>query len=121
LFVVAAPVSFLFPVYTAPLLLAAVAQGYIAEEWIHHSVHYYNFRSPYFRYIKKHHFYHHTSQGMTRGFGTTSGMWDMVFGARFPRASKVSCSSPEAKRNSQHWPPRCAPRMRFKSSLWPSI
>ena len=84
LFVVAAPLSFLFPVYTAPMVLAAVAQGYIAEEWIHHSVHYYNFRSPYFRYIKKHHFYHHTSQGMTRGFGTTSGMWDVVFKTRFP-------------------------------------
>lgn len=84
LFAVAAPLSFIFPVYTAPVMLAAVCQGYVAEEWVHHSVHYYYFRGAYWRYIKKHHFYHHTSQGMTRGFGTTSGMWDTVFGTRFP-------------------------------------
>jgi len=84
LFAVTAPLSFIFPVYTTPLMLAAVCQSYVAEEWVHHSVHYYNLRSSYWRYIKKHHFYHHTSQGMTRGFGTTSGMWDTVFGTRFP-------------------------------------
>lgn len=89
LFAVAAPLSFLiFPIYTAPMMLASVTLGYVLEEWIHHAVHYYNFRSPYFRYIKKHHVYHHTSQGMNLGFGTTSAMWDMVFGTRFPEAAR---------------------------------
>jgi sterol desaturase/sphingolipid hydroxylase (fatty acid hydroxylase superfamily) len=88
LFAVAAPVSFLFPVYTLPMLLAGVVQCYVAEEWVHHSVHFYNFRSPYFKYMKKHHFYHHTSQGMTRGFGLTSGLWDVVFKTRFPEATR---------------------------------
>jgi sterol desaturase/sphingolipid hydroxylase (fatty acid hydroxylase superfamily) len=86
LFAVAAPLSFVFPVFTAPALLAAVCQGYVAEEWIHHSVHYYNFRNPYCRYIKKHHLYHHTSRGMTLGFGTTSAIWDTVFGTRYSEA-----------------------------------
>ena len=36
--------------------------------------------------MKKHHFYHHTSQGMTRGFGTTSGLLDVVFQTRYPAA-----------------------------------
>ena len=61
------------------MLLAGVVQSYVVEEWVHHSVHFYNFRSPYFRYMKKHHFYHHTSPGMERGFGLTSGLWDAAF------------------------------------------
>ncbi len=35
--------------------------------------------------MKKHHLYHHTSQGMKRGFGTTSGLLDFVFGTRYPK------------------------------------
>ena len=87
LFVVSAAGGyFLFPLYTALMLLAGVCQCYVIEEWVHHSVHYYNFRDPYFRYIKKHHFYHHTSEGMTKGFGFTSAIWDVVFNTRFPEA-----------------------------------
>lgn len=84
LFVVSAPLSFLFPFYTAPMLLAGVTQSYVAEEWIHHCIHYYNFRNPLFRYVKAYHLYHHTSHGMKRGFGITSGFWDIVFKTRFP-------------------------------------
>ena len=83
LFAVAAPLSFLFPAYTAPMLLAGVCQGYVSEEWVHHSIHYYNFRSRYWRHLKKYHLYHHTSQGMTTGYGITSGLWDVVFKTRF--------------------------------------
>lgn len=86
LFAVAAPLSFLFPFYTAPMVLAGVCQSYLAEEWIHHSIHYYNFRGRYWRHIKKYHLYHHTSQGMERGFGITSAFWDVVFKTRFPEA-----------------------------------
>ena len=75
---------FLFPSFTASMVIAGAFQSYIAEEWIHHSTHYYNFRDPYFRYMKKHHFYHHTSHGMTRGFGTSSGILDLIFGTRYP-------------------------------------
>jgi hypothetical protein len=34
--------------------------------------------------MKKHHLYHHTSHGMTRGFGTSSGLLDFIFMTRFP-------------------------------------
>lgn len=85
LFLFSAPVSiFLFPPFTASVIIAAAFQSYIAEEWIHHATHYYNFRDPYFRYMKKHHMYHHTSQGMKAGFGTSSGVLDYVFGTRYP-------------------------------------
>lgn len=85
LFAVCAPLSFLlFPFYSAPMLLAGVTLSYVAEEWIHHCIHYYNFRNPFFRYIKAYHLYHHTSQGMKRGFGISSGFWDIIFKTRFP-------------------------------------
>lgn len=75
----------LFPPFTASIVVAFAFQSYIAEEWIHHATHFYNFRDPYFRYMKKHHLYHHTSQGMTRGFGTSSGILDVIFMTRYPR------------------------------------
>ena len=84
LFFVAAPVSLLAPVYTLPVLLAGVVQFYVVEEWVHHSVHFYNFRSPYFRYIKRHHFYHHSPKGMEKGYGLTNGFWDIIFKTRYP-------------------------------------
>ena len=84
LFFVAAPVSLLAPVYTLPVLLAGVVQCYVVEEWVHHSVHFYNFRSPYFRYIKRHHFYHHSPKGMEKGYGLTNGFWDIIFKTRYP-------------------------------------
>jgi hypothetical protein len=85
LFFVGVPLSILFfPAFTASIVVAAAFQSYIAEEWIHHATHFYNFKDPYFRYMKKHHLYHHTSQGMTRGFGTSSGILDVIFMTRYP-------------------------------------
>ena len=74
-----------FPVYTASVVIAVFFVSYALEEWVHHSTHYYNFRNRYFRYIKKHHMYHHTRQGMNQGFGLTSGIGDYIFGTRFPK------------------------------------
>jgi 4-hydroxysphinganine ceramide fatty acyl 2-hydroxylase len=84
LFGIAAPLSFLFPIWTIPVLLAGVVQSYVIEEWIHHSTHFYKFRNRYFRYIKRHHFYHHTRPGMEMGYGLTSGFWDVIFKTRYP-------------------------------------
>ncbi len=84
LFFVAASVSFIASIFTLPVLLASVVQCYVIEEWVHHCVHFYNFRSPYFRYIKRHHFYHHSPKGMEEGYGLTNGFWDIVFKTRYP-------------------------------------
>src|SRR5712692_2657821 len=84
LLLVGMAVSFIFPPFTLAMVFAGAFQSYVAEEWIHHATHYYNFRDPYFRYMKKHHFYHHTSHGMTRGFGTSSGILDAIFKTRYP-------------------------------------
>lgn len=92
LFVVAVPLSFIFPFDTAPMLLAGVSQSYLAEEWIHHCIHFYNFRNPYFRHIKGYHLYHHSSAGMEMGYGITSGFWDVIFKSRFPNSVRERLS-----------------------------
>jgi hypothetical protein len=73
-----------FPMYTAPVFIAGLFQSYVVEEWVHHSVHYYHFRNPYFRYIKRHHLFHHSPIGAEVGYGLTSGMWDIVGRTRIP-------------------------------------
>ena len=77
-------VGLLLPSWTLGTLLAGLLQAYIVEEWIHHSVHFYEFRSRYFRYIKRHHLYHHSPKGMNVAYGLTNGFWDIVFDTRIP-------------------------------------
>jgi sterol desaturase/sphingolipid hydroxylase (fatty acid hydroxylase superfamily) len=49
---------------------------------VHHSVHFYHFDNPYFRYIKRHHLYHHSPKGGDVGYGLTNGFWDIIFSTR---------------------------------------
>jgi sterol desaturase/sphingolipid hydroxylase (fatty acid hydroxylase superfamily) len=84
LFFVAAPLSFIAPIYTLPILLAATVEGYIAEEWVHYTIHFCKIKNPYFRYVKRFHLYHHSPKGETIGYGITGGFWDFVFGTRYP-------------------------------------
>ena len=92
LFFVAAPASFLFPVYTAPVLLVGVIQSYVAEEWLHYSLHFSNSKFPLFRRVKKYHLYHHRRRGIGRGYGSTTRFWDGVFDTRFPQSVRRSLS-----------------------------
>ena len=92
LFFVAAPVSFLFPVYTAPVLLAGVIQGYVSEEWLHYALHFSNSKFPLFRRVKKYHLYHHSPKGIDRGYGITTRLWDGVFDTQFPESVRRSLS-----------------------------
>jgi hypothetical protein len=82
-----AGLSFLAPVPTLPVLWAGVVQFYVVEEWVHHSVHFlgvYHLRGSYWRYINRHHAYHHSPRGSEQAFGLTNGFWDVVFGTRIP-------------------------------------
>ncbi|MGA2098569.1 MAG: sterol desaturase family protein [Candidatus Acidiferrum sp.] len=92
LFFVAAPVSFLFPVYSAPMLLAGVVQSYVSEEWLHYALHFSNSRFPPFRRLKKYHLYHHSPRGIDKGYGITTRFWDGVFDTRFPQDVRRSLS-----------------------------
>ena len=79
-----AALSFLAPVATAPTFLAGLMVAYIGEEWVHQSVHFYDFRSKYWRYIKRHHWFHHSQVGVETGYGLTNGFWDIVHATRIP-------------------------------------
>jgi sterol desaturase/sphingolipid hydroxylase (fatty acid hydroxylase superfamily) len=100
--VVLAAVSFLFPFHTAPVFLAGILQAYIAEEWIHHSVHFCQFKARYFQYIKRHHLYHHSPKGMGVGYGLSSGIWDVVWQTRIPAEERRQLYA----RAGAHRPPR---------------
>ena len=76
--------SFLVPVSTLAALLAGLLQAYIVEEWVHHSVHFCQFKCFYFQYIKRHHLYHHSPKGSKIAFGLTNGFWDVVYQTRIP-------------------------------------
>jgi sterol desaturase/sphingolipid hydroxylase (fatty acid hydroxylase superfamily) len=58
--------------------------SYVAEEWVHLSVHFGNWRGRYFRYIRRHHLYHHGARGGRVAFGLTSDAWDRVHGTGIP-------------------------------------
>jgi len=79
-----AAIAAFFPLWSAPVMIAGFLLAYIAEEWVHHSVHFYHFSNPYFRYIKRHHLYHHSPKGEDVGYGLTNGFWDIVFDTRIP-------------------------------------
>ena len=80
----------LVPPHTAMAFLAGMVQAYVIEEWVHHSVHFYHFENPYFRYIKRHHLYHHSQVGSTTAYGLTSGAWDAAYGTRIPAPVRAS-------------------------------
>ena len=85
---VLAGIGFLFPFHTVPVFLAGLLQAYIAEEWVHHSVHFCQFRGKYFQYIKRHHLYHHSPKGAGVGYGLSSGIWDVVWQTRIPERER---------------------------------
>ena len=85
-----AAVSFLFPIATGPQLVAGLVFAYVCEEWVHHSVHFYQFDNRYFRYIRRHHLYHHSPKGMEVGFGLTNGFWDIVWDTRIPAEERAA-------------------------------
>ena len=82
------------PPHTLLAFLAGLVQAYVAEEWVHHSVHYYHFDNLYFRYIKRHHLYHHSRRGREIAFGLTSGVWDVAHGTRIPADVRAALYGP---------------------------
>jgi hypothetical protein len=91
-------VAALFPPHTAIAFLAGMVQAYVLEEWVHHSVHFYHFDNLYFRYIKRHHLYHHSKVGSTMAYGLTSGAWDVAYGTRIPTPVRTALYRPLLRR-----------------------
>lgn len=69
-------------------LIGAFMHSYVFEEWVHHSVHFYRFRTRYFEYIRRHHLYHHSPRGAETAYGLSNSLWDVVFATRIPPADR---------------------------------
>ena len=65
---------------------------------MHHSVHFYHFDNLYFRYIKRHHLYHHSRRGPRSAFGLTNGAWDVVYDTRIPAGMRAALYAPPLRR-----------------------
>ena len=78
------PLSLLAPPYTASVWVATLFVCYVAEEWIHHALHFGNVRWAYFQYIRRRHLFHHSRHGAGVAYGITSGIWDGVLRTRIP-------------------------------------
>jgi sterol desaturase/sphingolipid hydroxylase (fatty acid hydroxylase superfamily) len=83
-------------------------QSYVVEEWVHHSVHFYHFDNPYFRYIKRHHLYHHSPKGDEMGYGLTNGFWDIIFSTRFSAQQRRLLYGRKAESEAIDQPPASA-------------
>jgi 4-hydroxysphinganine ceramide fatty acyl 2-hydroxylase len=92
--------SFLLPLATLPALLAGFVQAYIVEEWVHHSVHFCEFRGRYFRYIKRHHLYHHSPKGSAVAYGLSNGLWDVAYDTRISPDMRRALYGPLKRRSS---------------------
>ena len=87
------PLSFLAPPYTASAVLVAFFTCYVAEEWCHHGMHFWNLDLGYFQYLRRRHLYHHSRHGVGVAYGITSGLWDTVFRTRIPAAERQRLAS----------------------------
>jgi 4-hydroxysphinganine ceramide fatty acyl 2-hydroxylase len=87
-------VALLLPPHTLLAFLCGLVQAYVVEEWVHHSVHFLHFDSLYFRYIKRHHLYHHSRKGQGIAFGLTSGLWDAAYDTRIPADVRAALYGP---------------------------
>jgi sterol desaturase/sphingolipid hydroxylase (fatty acid hydroxylase superfamily) len=107
---VLAALSLLAPPYTLLLTVAGIAQSYVIEEWVHYSVHFEQYKGRYFRYIKKHHLYHHSPRGFDLGFGLTNGLWDIVFDTRLPEDARALLYQQKKKATKPTVPPPLPPQ-----------
>ncbi len=80
--IVAFPLSLLAPYYTLPVFVATLFGCYLFEEWLHYAMHYKHYKNRNFQYVRTHHLYHHSRQGVGLAYGMTSGIWDVILGTR---------------------------------------
>lgn len=56
--------------------------GYLFYDMTHYALHHSNFKSGFWKKLKKHHMLHHYSDE-TKGYGVSSVIWDEVFDTKF--------------------------------------
>lgn len=63
---------------------AAFLVGYLFYDISHYALHHFNFKSEFWKKLKKHHMLHHYSDH-TKGYGVSSALWDKIFGSDFDK------------------------------------
>lgn len=58
--------------------------GYLLYDMTHYALHHANFKSGFWKALKKHHMTHHY-QDETKGFGVSSMLWDKLLGSDFKK------------------------------------
>lgn len=69
------------PVYHLPFM-AGFVTGYVIYDFLHFSVHFFQFKNAYFRMIRRNHMMHHY-RAPRKNFGFTSPIWDYIGGSYF--------------------------------------
>ena len=73
---------FIFSLILSPSSLYAFFSGFVAGYLVydisHYAIHHFNFKSAYWKKIKKHHMLHHYSDA-SKKFGVSSPLWDKIF------------------------------------------
>ncbi|SJN31502.1 Fatty acid hydroxylase-like protein [Sphingobacterium sp. JB170] len=80
--------SIFFTEYTLAGFFAGFLLGYLIYDESHYAMHHANFKSGLFKRIKDHHMLHHYADP-ERGFGVSSGIWDVIFGSGFQKKEKA--------------------------------
>ncbi len=71
----------LLPAYYLPFT-AGFITGYLIYDFLHFAVHFFQFRSAYFKMIRRNHMMHHYRAPL-KNFGFTSPFWDFIGGSYF--------------------------------------
>lgn len=66
---------------------AGTAFGYLLYDMTHYATHHFNFKNPWFKWVRAHHMKHHVQTPDAR-FGVTSNLWDKVFRTDPPAPAK---------------------------------
>lgn len=72
----------IFAPYWLYAFFAGFIIGYLIYDMTHYALHHHNFKSAFWRNLKKHHMLHHYSDE-TKGYGVSSAFWDSVFRTDF--------------------------------------
>ena len=73
---------FLLPAGTIYAFFCGFLLGYLVYDMMHYALHHANFKSAFWKKLKKHHMLHHYSDS-TKGYGVSSTIWDKVLGSDF--------------------------------------
>lgn len=72
----------LLPARMMDAFFAGFLIGYLIYDMTHYAIHHANFKKGIFKRIKQHHMLHHY-QDSTKGYGVSSGLWDIMFQSGF--------------------------------------